>query len=173
MAQPLLIMPSCVMTVIDPLTPFTCTLVCLESFFTDVGRSETQCRILLEERDILIRALPIENGRPKVETFGAIGVPALVELAQKLRLKTTPIPITGQLAMDKEISGMAASSTIFLLGSGAWSGGNGHCVRVGGLIEPGRYEIFDPSFPKAQIRSLFYSELEPATSFLLHLENTP
>jgi hypothetical protein len=139
----------------------------------DLGRPETQRSIMRNERQILLQDLPVNNGRPEIEIFGALGISGLRALTDKLGFKNSMFPVPNQKAMDDVISTTKPRSTVFLCGVGPWSFGSDHCIRVGQLIRPGYYEILDPIFPKAEIRRLRYRELIPAKTYLLRLDCVP
>jgi len=140
-------------TIIDQLTPYTCSLACLESYFIDIKKPLSQCEILKNHYDILEVIDPAHK-----HEYGAIDRSKIIHLCTKLGFTA----ILYQDFRQKEVEqifddALKANNGIFIIAN--WNNKSSHCVRLSRIKATGLYEAMCPIHPKSAMIDVKFSDL--------------
>jgi hypothetical protein len=137
------------------LTPYTCALACLESFFNDAREPFSQTEMLQKYYPIL----RIADDKHKHE-YGAINDEQIIALCKTRGISVTPQDVSSQLKVDYIFS-EALDSKCGILIFAFWNKQNYHCVRVTDVKSSGLYEVMCSYFypPSATLLDVTFADL--------------
>jgi hypothetical protein len=139
------------MELVGQLTPFTCVLACLESFFKDVDSSHDQCSMLRDYSSILHVA-------EKHDEYGTVvGDDRLRALVDKLGFYCAPRLYANQVDLDGFWSSLKSNEAVLIMAR--WKKESDHCVRFSRITEKGEYEVMNPAFLHPKFENVTYQEL--------------
>lgn len=126
-------------TIINQLTPYTCVLACLESYFEDIQKPKTQCEILKDCFAV------IKNPTDERKDYGAISDVQVVALAAFLGFQAGLFMDFRQNHVEPVFIDALKNNKGVLI-SANWNGQSQHCVRLSGVKANGIYEVMCPMF---------------------------
>jgi len=135
------------------LTPYTCALACLESFFLDIERPLDQCEMLKKYPQFLTD--PDPNRRHE---YGAASDVQIVGLCSHLGYKVGLFQDFRQGNIEKEFQD-ALDKKAGVLIMALWDRKDAHCVRLSKIKVPGVYEVMSPSLQKADLLEVTFPQL--------------
>ena len=135
---------------LSAISPYTCALACLESYFSDIGVGTTQCDILRDH--------PTFCSNPaKPSEFGAVTVQQLAALCQHLGFTFTPYKDHRKNLVDSLLQSLTSDSTALIYAN--WNLRGHHCVRFHQILPTGNYEVMNPQFQSPKIESVPFKDL--------------
>jgi hypothetical protein len=141
------------MTLTSQLTPYTCPLACLESYFSDINRPLSQCEMLKNHRQF------VESPDPsRRHEYGALDDARIVGLCTHLGFKAGLYQDFRQQEVESAFSDALGSNAGVLI-SAFWQKQTNHCVRLSKIKNPGVYEVMCPMFPGAQFIDVTFPDL--------------
>jgi len=141
------------MTLVPSLTPFTCALACLESFFLDIESTLNQCEILKKFPQFCTN--PDINKRHE---FGAMSEDQMVGFCRHLNFKVGYFRDFNQLNVEASFRNWLLPNKCVLICL-LWKGQTNHCVRLSRIISDGKYEVMNPSLGVAEWSEVTFDEL--------------
>ena len=142
------------MHLVQQLTPFTCTLACIESIVTDLGTPISQCELLKKYKDCLI------GSAAKIEQFGAANGDTIIYILNDLGFRAShhqdfrlDLVRSTLRALDHRNHAVMISANFNLTG---W-----HSVRWNSFDDQDRIVAMNPSFsaPRAQMDLYKFDDL--------------
>lgn len=135
------------------LTAYTCSLACLESYFTDIARPYSQSDMLKNCRMIL------ENPDPnKRHEYGALGDAGIIGLCTHLGFAAGLYQDFRQPEVERTFNdAFARNAGVLILAF--WQKQTNHCVRLSRIKSPGIYEVMCPLFHDTQLLDVTFPEL--------------
>jgi hypothetical protein len=141
------------MTLVPQLTPYTCCLACLESFFADISRPLPQAEMLKSCRRFL------ESPDPgKIHEYGALDDPRIIGLCTHLGFKAGLYQDFRQAEVEKAFADALAKNYGVLI-LAFWQKQTHHCVRLSQIKTPGLYEVMCPAFQQADFVEVTFPNL--------------
>lgn len=142
-------------TAVPQLTPYTCSLACLESYFLDLKKPFPQHEILKQHYPIL----EIQDPQHKHE-YGAADDSKLIKLCMALGFTAVLYKDFRQKEVEKAF-GDALTKDHGVLILALWNNQNNHCVRLSRIKAPGDYEVMIPYFypPNAGMIDVSFADL--------------
>jgi hypothetical protein len=139
--------------VIDQLTPYTCSLACLESFFIDAGKPMTQAEMLQQCYQIL----EIHDPQHRHE-YGAADDGKIIGLCTSRGFSAGLYMDFRQPEVEKAFGDALQKKNGVLILS-FWDNQTHHCVRLSDVKMPGVYEVMCPGFPKSSLLNVTFPQL--------------
>jgi hypothetical protein len=136
------------MTLTSALTPYTCGLACLESYFSDIGRALDQCEILKKYPQYVTNP-----DASKFNEFGATSDTQLVDLCRHLGFMADRYEDFRQDVVDEWFDRWLTNKFCVLLYLG------GHCVRLSQIISAGKYEVMNPKLGTVDLEEVTFNAL--------------
>ena len=128
------------MTPTPQLTPYTCALACLESYFSDINQPHSQCEMLKNHYRLL------ENPDPeRRHEYGAATDAQIIGLCTHLGFVAGLYQDFRQPEVEKAFTGALATNAGVLIPA-FWKRTTHHCVRLTQVKSPGLYEVMCPLF---------------------------
>jgi hypothetical protein len=140
-------------TSIPQLTPYTCCLACLESYFADIGRPYSQAEMLKSCRRVL------ESPDPgRIHEYGALDDARIIGLCTHLGFSAGLYQDFRQSEVEQAFADALGKSDGVLI-SAFWKKQTNHCVRLSAILSPGLYEVMCPAFQAATMEKVTFPDL--------------
>ena len=141
------------MKLVKALTPYTCALACLESFFSDVGHQLDQCGMLKNHPQFLTNSDP-----NKVHEYGATNDSQIVALCRHIGFKADWFKDFRQVEVESAFTDALQKKAGVLILS-FWKNQWNHCVRLSQIKVPGAYEVMCPALQQATLEDVTFADL--------------
>ena len=141
------------MKLVKALTPYTCALACLESFFSDVGYQLDQCEMLKNYPQFL--ANPDPN---RFHEYGATNDAQIVGLCLHVGFKAGLFQDFRQVEVEQSFADALKNNAGVLILS-FWQKQTHHCVRLSKIKAAGIYEVMCPALQDAKLLDVTFPDL--------------
>ncbi len=140
-------------TLVNQLTPYTCSLACLESYFVDAQKPLSQADMLKQYYQIL----EIHDPEHRHE-YGAADDGKIIGLCTARGFSAGLYMDFRQQEVEKAFQdALQKKSGVFILCF--WNNQTHHCVRLSDVKMPGVYEVMCPGFPKSSMMNVTFPPL--------------
>lgn len=126
-------------TLIDQLTPFTCPLACLESYFADIQKPRSQAEMLKQHFHIL------RNPADPRRDYGAASDAQIIGICTDLGFQAGLYMDFRQNEVETAFDDALKKKKGVLIMAN-WANQSQHCVRLSAIKSPGLYEVMCPMF---------------------------
>jgi hypothetical protein len=140
-------------TIVDQLTPYTCSLACLESYFTDIQKPLSQADMLKQHYGIL--QIPDPQHRHE---YGSADDGKIIGICTALGFSPGLYMDFRQAEVEKAFSDALTKKHGVMI-MAFWNNQTNHCVRLAAIKLPGLYEVMCPVFPKSQLLDVTFPQL--------------
>jgi len=140
-------------TLVDQLTPYTCSLACLESYFADVQKPLSQADMLKQHYQVL----QIHDPKHRHE-YGAADDGKIIGLCTALGFSAGLYMDFRQQEVERAFQdALGKKSAVLILCF--WGNQDHHCVRLSEVKMPGVYEVMCPGFPTSGLVNVTFPSL--------------
>jgi hypothetical protein len=140
-------------TLTPALTPYTCALACVESWFSDIAHPLDQRQILKRYPQYLTNPDPAKR-----HEYGATNEEQIVALCRDEGFTANYYKDFRHQIVEKLFADTLATNGCVLF-CALWMKRTNHCVRLTGITAPGKYEVMNPSYGNAALSPVTFDEL--------------